>query len=77
MDVLQISDRVKWLSTFLVLVGIALTNLNIYPLNLLFHFAGVMGWTWVGYVKKDGAIMTNFGLQIPLFAMGAIHIALS
>ena len=73
----HIADRLKWVSTFLVLCGITLTNFNIYPLNLLFHFAGVIGWTWVGYVKKDGAIMTNFGLQIPLFIMGVIYVAFS
>jgi hypothetical protein len=66
-------DRLKWVSTACVLFGIFLTNLNIYPMNLAFHFVGVLIWTWVGYVKKDGAIMTNFGLQIPLFLMGWAH----
>ncbi len=62
----------KWISTFFVLSGILLTNLNIYPLNLCFHGIGVLGWTVVGYVNKDKAIMTNFGLQIPLFIIGII-----
>ncbi len=68
-----LSDRLKWVSTAAVLIGIFLTNLNIYPLNLAFHSIGVLIWTWVGYTKKDGAIMTNFGLQIPLFIMGWTH----
>ena len=55
----------KWISTFLVLVGILLTNLNIYPLNIYFHGLGVVGWTIAGFVSKDKAILTNFGLQIP------------
>ncbi len=66
-------DQLKWISTAAVLTGIFLTNLNIYPLNLVFHFVGVLIWTYVGYIKKDGAIMTNFGLQIPLFLMGGAH----
>lgn len=74
MDFIWLADRLKWVSTLCVLSGILLTNLNIYPLNLAFHFVGVMIWTWVGYTKKDMAIMTNFGMQIPLFAIGAVNL---
>ena len=56
----------KWISTFLVLIGILLTNLNIYPINIYFHGLGVVGWTISGFLLKDKAILTNFGLQIPL-----------
>ncbi|MBT6223038.1 MAG: hypothetical protein HOI64_03785 [Rhodobiaceae bacterium] len=65
---------VKWVSTFLVLIGILLTNLNIYPLNLIFHGLGVLGWTYSGFKMKDKAILTNFGLQIPLFIIGFINL---
>ena len=65
-----VKKYLKWFSTFLVLTGIFLTNLNIYPINILFHGLGVVGWTIAGYVSKDKAILTNFGLQIPLFIIG-------
>ena len=65
-----IKKYLKWISTFLVLVGILLTNLNIYPLNIYFHGLGVVGWTVAGFISKDKAIMTNFGLQVPLFLVG-------
>ena len=64
----------KWISTFLVLTGILLTNLNIYPINVYFHGLGVVGWTVAGFVSKDKAILTNFGLQIPLFLIGIYKI---
>ena len=60
-----VKKYLKWISTFLVLVGILLTNLNIYPLNIYFHGLGVVGWTVAGFISKDKAILTNFGLQIP------------
>ena len=44
-----IKKYLKWISTFLVLVGILLTNLNIYPLNIYFHGLGVVGWTIAGF----------------------------
>ena len=61
---------IKWISTVLVLSGILLTNLNIYPLNIYFHGLGVIGWTIAGFLFRDKAILVNFGLQIPLFALG-------
>jgi hypothetical protein len=65
-----INKYLKWLSTFLVLTGILLTNLNMYPINIMFHCTGVVGWTIAGFLSKDKAILTNFGLQIPLFLIG-------
>ena len=61
---------IKWISTVLVLTGILLTNLNLYPLNIYFHGLGVIGWTIAGLLSKDKAILVNFGLQIPLFLFG-------
>ena len=65
-----IKKYLKWLSTFFVLTGIFLTNLNYYPINIFYRGAGVVGWTIAGFISKDKAILTNFGLQIPLFLIG-------
>ena len=62
-----IKKYLKWISTALVLTGILLTNLNIYPINIYFHGLGVIGLTIAGFISKDKAILTNFGLQIQLF----------
>ena len=69
-----IKKYLKWISTALVLTGIFLTNLNIYPLNIFVHGTGAIGWTIVGYMVADRAILTNFGLQIPLFIIGNIYL---
>ena len=45
-----------------------------YPINIMFHGAGVVGWTIAGFLSKDKAILTNFGLQIPLFLIGFYQI---
>ena len=65
-----VKKYLKWISTFLVLVGILLTNLNIYPLNIFLHGAGVVFWSTAGYITQDKPILANFGLQIPLFVIG-------
>ena len=63
----------KWLGTALVLSGILLTNLNIYPLNIIIHGLGAASWTVAGYLANDRAIITNFSLQLPLFAVGLVN----
>ena len=63
---------IKWLSRG-GLSGIALTNLNIFPLNILIHGAGAAGWTLAGYLTRDKALLTNFCLQLPIFGFGIIN----
>ena len=69
-------NTIKWTSTFLVLAGILLTNLNLYPFNIFIHGFGAVGWTFAGYMSSDRAIMTNFGLQIPIFLLGYVNLVL-
>ena len=69
-------NTIKWTSTFLVLTGILLTNLNLYPFNIFIHGLGAVGWTFAGYMSSDKAIMTNFGLQIPIFLVGYTNLIL-
>jgi hypothetical protein len=43
-------------------------------LYLYILYSAAAGWTFAGYVNKDKAIMTNFGLQLPLFVIGYINL---
>jgi hypothetical protein len=63
-------NNLKWVSTALILSGILLTNLNNYPLNIFIHGLGAIGWSIAGYSTNDKALLTNFGLQIPIFIFG-------
>ncbi len=63
----------KWASTFLVLTGILIAQFNVYPLYIFIHSIGALGWMISGYLMKDKAVMTNFGLQLPIFAIGYMN----
>ena len=63
----------KWGSTFLVLSGILVAQFNIYPLYIFIHSVGALGWMMSGYLMQDKAVMTNFGLQLPIFAIGYMN----
>lgn len=67
----------KWGSTFLVLTGILIAQFNLYPLYIFVHSIGALGWMMSGYLMQDKAVMTNFGLQLPIFAIGYMNYFLS
>ena len=67
----------KWGSTFLVLTGILIAQFNLYPLYIFIHSIGALGWMMSGYLMQDKAVMTNFGLQLPIFAIGYTNYFLS
>ena len=45
-------SKIKWVGTIFVLIGILLTNVNIYPLNIFIHGLGVIFWTAFGFMSK-------------------------
>jgi len=67
----------KWGSTFLVLTGILIAHFNLYPVYIFVHSIGALGWMMSGYLMQDKAVMTNFGLQLPIFAIGYMNYFLS
>ena len=67
----------KWGSTFLVLTGILIAQFNLYPLYIFIDSIDALGWMMSGYLMQDKAVMTNFGLQLPIFAIGYMNYFLS
>lgn len=55
---------VKWLGTFLCLIGICLTSFNVYPINIILSLIGSALWTWAGWAQKD----------MPLFLVEAVAV---
>ena len=43
---------------------------KLLSINIFSHGLGAIGWSVAGYITKDKALLTNFGLQLPLFALG-------
>lgn len=63
----------KWAGTILCLLGIALTSLNIYPLNLLFGLIGSFLWTVEGVVAKDYPLFTVEVVAVGLYLGGLVR----
>jgi len=47
----------EWTATAILMVGVALTAWNIYPLNIYFSLAGNFGWLIVGYMWRKWSLI--------------------
>jgi hypothetical protein len=65
---------IRWGGTCLCLVGIALTSLNIYPLNLLFGLVGSFLWTVQGYLYRDNALLLVELVAVLIYLAGIVKI---
>jgi hypothetical protein len=64
----------KWTGTALCLIGIALTSLNIFPLNLWFGFIGSGLWALSGMQQKDYALFTVEFMAVAMYLGGLIKL---
>jgi hypothetical protein len=62
----------KWSGTTLCLIGIGLTSLNVYPLNLLFGLIGSALWTLAGILQQDAPLVLVEGVAVLLYLVGFI-----
>ena len=64
---------IKWFASIVLIIGAAVTALDMYPYNMYFQFVGITGWLIVGILWKDWAlIVVNTVGSLILFA-GIIH----
>ena len=68
--VYDLSWYVKWSSSIIIIVGMILSSLNVYPINLFVHTVGVAGWLWVGFLWHDRALILLNGIAIAIFVLG-------
>lgn len=60
----------KWAGTSTYLVGMVLTALNIYPLNLVFGALGGTLWCLVGIKQKDMALTVVEAASALIYVIG-------
>lgn len=65
---------IRWSGTILCLIGIALTSLNVYPLNLFFGLVGSFLWTVQGYLYKDNALVMVELVAVLMYLGGLLTI---
>ena len=69
----DLSWFIKWASSVLIIIAMALTSANLYPINIVFHLLGVSGWLVVGMLWHDRALIFLNGVAIFVFATGILN----
>ena len=62
----------KWVSSFVIIAGMALTTNNIYPLNMYMHLAGIIGWLVVSVAWHDRSLIVLNVVAAFIFINGII-----
>ena len=63
---------IKWIASFLLIIGVVLTSNNIFPANLIFHAIGMLGWFVVGILWNDRALIVINSVTLSLMSNGLI-----
>ena len=63
---------IEWSATLILMIGVALTAWNIYPLNIYFSLAGNFGWLVVGYMWKKWSLIAIQYVVSGLYIAGLI-----
>lgn len=64
---------IEWISTAILLFGVALTAYNVYPLGIWIAFVGNVGWLIVGYIWKKWSLITIQIIISTIYFSGLIN----
>lgn len=62
----------EWTATVLLIVGVALTSWNIYPLNIYVSLAGNFAWLLVALLWRKWSLITIQFVIILIYIAGVI-----
>ena len=64
---------IKWVSSIFIIIGMALTSANIFPMNIIVHGIGVTGWLVVGMLWHDRALIFLNAVAIFVYVTGLLN----
>jgi hypothetical protein len=70
---LRVPFLIEWLSTIILLVGVALTAYNIYPLGIWISFIGNLGWLVIGYMWRKWSLIAIQIIISTIYFSGLIN----
>ena len=62
----------KWVSSSVIIAGMALTASNIYPLNMYMQLVGIIGWLVVAVAWHDRCLIMQNAVAAFIFINGII-----
>ncbi len=62
----------KWTGTILCLIGIGLTSVNVYPLNIFLSLIGSFMWTVAGIYQRDMPLILVESAAVVMYFFGTV-----
>ena len=72
-EVHRLDWYIKWFASIVLIIGAAVTALDMYPYNMYFQFIGITGWLIVGIMWKDWALIVVNSIGSLILLAGIIH----
>ena len=72
-EVHRLDWYIKWFASIVLIIGAAVTALDMYPYNMYFQFVGITGWLIVGIMWKDWALIVVNSIGALILFVGIIH----
>jgi uncharacterized membrane protein len=63
---------IEWFATILLIIGVALTSWNIYPLNIYVSLAGNFAWLLVALLWRKWSLITIQFVIILIYIAGVV-----
>ena len=64
----------EWTCTVVLILGVALTSFNIYPLNIWISFLGNLGWMILGYMWRKWSLFIVELIIVAIYLVGIYNI---
>jgi hypothetical protein len=64
----------EWGITVTLIVGVALTSFNIYPMNLWVSMIGNFGWLYLGYIWRKWSLFVVQLIITAIYVVGLLNL---
>ena len=69
----DLSWYIKWASSFVIIIAMLFTSANMFPINLWIANVGFIGWTIVGMLWHDRALIVLNSISLAIYSLGIIN----
>jgi len=64
----------EWGITIILIIGVALTSFNIFPLNLWISMVGNVGWLYLGYIWRKWSLFVVQLVITAIYIIGLLNL---
>jgi hypothetical protein len=68
----DLSWYIKWAASAILIIGMMLASVNLFPYNIMVASVGVFGWLIVGMLWHDRALIVLNSVSLVIYLMGII-----